>query len=307
MRPLGRTAPPAEESAVLVDGPWTHRDVRAGALRFHVAETGPPAGPLVVLLHGFPEFWWSWRAQLVALGQAGCHAVAPDLRGCGATDKPPRGYDAYTLSADVAGLVRALGARNAHLVGTDVGGLLAWTTATLHPRAVRRVTVLSAPHPLRLLGALRSAAQRRASAYVLRLQVPRLPEARLRSGELVDELLTRWSGPGFPDAESARRCRDAMRIPAAAHCSVEPYRWAVRSQFRPEGWRFRRVLEPGVRAPVRQLHGALDPCTLPETAHGSGAYAHGGYELQLLDGVGHFPAEEAPDAVSGALLEQEQP
>ena len=98
-----------EESSILVEGPWRHRDVTASGLCFHVAECGPADGPLVLLLHGFPEFWWSFRHQLVALGDAGFHAVAPDLRGYGATDKPPRGYDAYTLSADIAGLVRATG------------------------------------------------------------------------------------------------------------------------------------------------------------------------------------------------------
>src|SRR5918996_4635656 len=130
-----------EGSAVLVDGPWRHRDVTASGLRFHVAEHGPADGPLVLLLHGFPEFWWSWRHQLVALGEAGFHAVAPDLRGYGASDKPPRGYDAYTLTADVAGLVKALGAAEADVVGHDWGGLLAWTMAALHPRTVRRLVV----------------------------------------------------------------------------------------------------------------------------------------------------------------------
>ena len=81
---------PVEESVVLVDGPWTHREVHANGARFHLAECGPSDGPLVMLLHGFPEFWWSWRHQLVALGDAGYRVVAPDLRGYGASDKPPR-------------------------------------------------------------------------------------------------------------------------------------------------------------------------------------------------------------------------
>src|SRR3954463_13321461 len=78
---LGRMPP--EESAVLIDGPWTHREVTANGARFHLAEHGPSDGPLVLLLHGFPEFWWSWRHQLLALGDAGMHVVAPDLRGYG--------------------------------------------------------------------------------------------------------------------------------------------------------------------------------------------------------------------------------
>ena len=293
---------PPEESVVLVDGPWRHRDVTAGGLRFHVAETGPADGPLVLLLHGFPEFWWSWRHQLVALGAAGFHAVAPDLRGYGATDKPPRGYDAYTLSADVAGLVRALGAREAHLVGHDWGGLLGWTTATLHPRVVRTLSVLSVPHPLRMYEGLRERRQARASSYVAGFQLPRLPEARLRGGALVGELLERWGGPGFPDAETDRRCREAMAVPAAAHCALEYYRWAARSQVRPEGSRYRRVLQRGVAAPVLHLHGALDPCILRSTVEGSSRWAHGAYELRVLTGVGHFPHEEVPQTVTAALL-----
>jgi pimeloyl-ACP methyl ester carboxylesterase len=293
-----------EESAVLVDGPWRHRDVTASGLRFHVAEHGPADGPLVLMLHGFPEFWWSWRHQLVALGEAGFHAVAPDLRGYGATDKPPRGYDAYTLSADVAGLVRALGAHDAYLVGHDWGGMLAWSTATLHADAVNRLGILSMPHPLRLAQALRSdGTQLRMSSYMGFFQTPKVPERRLQQGDLVAQLLARWGGPGFPDAETESRCREAMAIPGAAHCALEYYRWAFRSRVRPSGQRFTRLLAAGVQAPVLQIHGSCDGCLRPETAHGSGAWAHGGYALQVLEGVGHFPHQEEPELVSRLLLE----
>ena len=257
----------------------------------------------MLLLHGFPEFWWSWRHQLVALGEAGFHAVAPDLRGYGGSDKPPRGYDAYTLSADVAGLVRALGAADAHLVGHDYGGYLGWTTATLHPRSVRTLTALSIPHPLRMQAAVRGFAQARASAYIAMFQLPMLPEARLSRGTLVAELLERWGGPGFPDAEVLTRCREAMAVPAAAHCALEYYRWSVRSLTRPSGRRFRTLVSQGVHVPVLQVHGALDGCIRPESAHGSGAFAHGGYELVVLDHVGHFPHQEDPATVSALLLE----
>ena len=296
----------AEESAVLVEGPWTHREVTANGVRFHVAECGPRDGPLVLLLHGFPEFWWSWRHQLVALGDAGYRVVAPDLRGYGASDKPPRGYDAYTLSSDVAGMVRALGARDAMVVGHDWGGMLAWTVATLHPGVVRRLGVLGMPHPVRLRQALlRDRAQLRASSYIGFFQLPRAPEARLRKddGAYVGRLLARWGGPGFPDAETEARCRQAMSIPGAAHCSMEWYRWAVRSLTRPSGLRFLRLMERGVGVPTLQLHGALDRCLLPSTAHGSGAWVNAPYELQVLDGLGHFPHEEDPELVSAALLE----
>ena len=296
---------PVEESVVLVDGPWQHREVTANGARFHVAECGPPDGPLVLLLHGFPEFWWSWRSQLVALGEAGFRAVAPDLRGYGASDKPPRGYDAYTLASDVAGMVRALGAREAAVVGHDWGGFLAWTVATLHPQVVSHLGVLSLPHPLRLRQALLTdRRQLRASSYIGFFQLPRLPEARLVKDDAayVAGLLHRWGGPGFPDAETERRCREAVQVPGVAHCSMEWYRWAVRSRTRPSGLRFLRLLEQGVHVPTLQVHGALDTCLLAESAHGSGEWVHAPYELQVLDDVGHFPHQEAPDAVNAALV-----
>ena len=297
---------PPEESAVLIDGPWTHREVTANGARFHLAEHGPSDGPLVLLLHGFPEFWWSWRHQLIALGEAGMRVVAPDLRGYGGSDKPPRGYDAYTLSSDVAGMIRALGATDAYLVGHDWGGLLAWAVATLHPSIVRSLAVVGMPHPVRMRQALlRDPAQLKASSYVAFFQLPKAPESRLLRDDsaFVEQLMRRWGGPGFPDDETARRCRAAMQIPGAAHSALEWYRWAARAQTRPSGQRFVRLMTRGVQAPTLQVHGALDRCTLLSTAQGSAAYAPAGYALRVLDGVGHFAHEEAPDVVNDLLLE----
>ena len=127
-------SPPADESSVLFDGPWNHRFVSANGSRFHVVEAG--TGPMVLFLHGFPEFWWAWQHQLRIVAGAGFRAVAIDLRGYGASDKPPRGYDLTTLSADVAGMIRALGEHDAMIAGQGWGGLLGWTTSdpfeTLH-------------------------------------------------------------------------------------------------------------------------------------------------------------------------------
>ncbi len=133
----GAQPPLPDDSVVLVDGPWTHRTVRANGIALHIAEMG--TGPLVLFLHGFPQFWWTWRQQLTDLADAGFHAVAVDLRGFGASDKTPRGYDAPNLAADIASLVTALGERDAILVGNDLGGLLAWTVAATRPEVVRRL------------------------------------------------------------------------------------------------------------------------------------------------------------------------
>ena len=134
------------EPIIQISGPWTHRSVTANGTRFHLASMGE--GPLVLLLHGFPEFWWTWRHQLVTLAEAGYRAVAVDLRGYGGSDKPPRGYDLITAAADAAGLIRALGEANAAIVGHDWGGLAAWTLAAYFPKAVRRLAVVSMAHPL---------------------------------------------------------------------------------------------------------------------------------------------------------------
>jgi pimeloyl-ACP methyl ester carboxylesterase len=294
-----------DATSVLLPGPWGHRDVSANGMRLHAAEAGE--GPLVLLLHGFPQFWWAWRAQLTGLAAAGLRVVAPDLRGYGASDKPPRGYDLPTAAADAAAVVRALGEQEAVVVGSDWGGLVGWTMAALHPRSVRRLVVVSAPHPRRLRASIADARQRRALAYALRFQLPRLPERRLTRADddPIAELMRRWAGPSWVQttdfAEAVTRYRAASRIPQAAYGAMEYYRWAGRSQLRPDGLRFARRMAAPITAPTLQLHGGLDPYLLPATARGSDRYVAGAYEWRELAGVGHFPHEEAPEEVTAAI------
>jgi pimeloyl-ACP methyl ester carboxylesterase len=298
-----------DDSSVLLDGPWTHRTVRANGIAMHVAELG--TGPMVLMLHGFPQFWWTWQQQLVDLADTGFRAVAVDLRGYGASDKPPRGYDAPTLAADIAQLVPALGERDAVLVGNNIGGLLAWTVAALHPRVVRRLAVLGAAHPLRLRSAIVSdpRGQGRAWAYALRtFQLPRRPEKLLtRNSAYVESLFRSWTGPAWRAsthyAMGVERYAAALRIHPVAHCALEYFRWLIRSLPRPDGRRYASALQQHpIAAPVLQLHGELDGCILPRTAQGSGRYVTGAYEWRTLDGVGHFLQNEAPDLVSGELI-----
>ena len=297
-----------DPSTVRIAGPWTHRDISANGIRLHVAELG--SGPLVLLLHGFPEFWWSWRHQLTGLADAGFRAVAVDLRGYGDSDKPPRGYDGWTLAGDIAGLIRALGERSASVVGHDWGATLAWTAAMLHPRLVRSIAALGAPHPLALRRAvLRDPrGQGVASRYVLGFQLPRLPERRLRTdgAAQVGRLMRGWSGPKWTVApefdEVVRRNREAMLIPGVAHCAMEYYRWAARSQLRSEGRRFAAALDNRVTVPVLQLHGEADPCVLERTARASAQWGGPHFQYRLLPDVGHFVHQEAPRATTRALV-----
>jgi pimeloyl-ACP methyl ester carboxylesterase len=141
---------PDPARVVRADGPWEHRDIAANGARFHVATMGE--GPLVLMLHGFPMFWWTWRAQFHALAAAGYRVAAMDLRGYGGSDHTPRGYDPVTLTSDIAGVIRVLGANEAVVVGQGWGGQLAWSVAVLHPSVVRAVVPISAPHPRRSRG-----------------------------------------------------------------------------------------------------------------------------------------------------------
>jgi pimeloyl-ACP methyl ester carboxylesterase len=307
--PGASRSPAPDDSVVLVDGPWTHRTVRANGIALHIAELG--TGPLVLFLHGFPQFWWTWHQQLVDLADAGFHAVAVDLRGFGASDKPPRGYDAPNLAADIAALVTALGERDATIVGNDIGGLLAWTVAATRPQVVKRLAIVGAAHPLRLRQALvaHPSGQGRASAFAIGgFQLPRRPEAKLADADAgyVRELFDQWTGPGWQasaDYDGAiTRYAEAMRIWPVAHCALEYYRWLVRSQLRPDGLRYSASMRHPVRVPVLQLHGSIDSCVLASTAQGSGRYVSGDYEWRLLEQVGHYPQNEAPDQVSAELI-----
>jgi pimeloyl-ACP methyl ester carboxylesterase len=296
-----------DESSVLVEGPWTHRFVGANGSRFHVVEAG--TGPLVLFLHGFPEFWWAWHEMLPAVADAGFRAVAVDLRGYGASDKPPRGYDGYTMAADVTGLIRGLGERSATIVGSGFGGMVGWTAAAFHPKLVRRLVVLGAAHPLRLRAATFAdpRGQFTAATPTLRFQLPRYEHVLVRDeAALVGEFLRRWSGPSWVDTpgfdDYVRRYREAMQIPQVAFCALEGYRWAFRSVLRLHGYRFVKLLQEPLVTPTLQLHGALDRAVLPRTAQGSGRYVIAPYEWRLLDDVGHFPHLEAPELVLGEIL-----
>ncbi len=258
---------------------------------------------MVLFLHGFPEFWWAWRHQLPAVADAGWRAVAMDLRGYGASDKTPRGYDPFTAAADVSGVIRSLGETSAVLVGHGWGGFVAWSTAVLAARQVRALAAVAAPHPLALM---RPVSNRLSSLVKVGLaQLPVLPERRLlaRDGAVVDELLRSWSAPGspFPDAEASRRYRAALQVWPAPHCALEYHRWLVRSRIRSDGRRYSARMRTPIGVPVLQIDGAQDPATPlgPTPAR----LITGSHDQHVLTGAGHFPHEEAPGVFTSVLLD----
>src|SRR5947209_15673753 len=147
-----------------------------GDQSLHYVEAGD--GPLFVLLHGFPEFWFGWRLQIAPLVAAGFRVVAPDTRGYNLSSKPERfeSYGVDLLAEDIHGLIEERGAKSALLVGHDWGGTIAWTTAMNHPEVVDRLAILNAAHPRRLSEGLRHPSQLRKSWYFFFFAVPGLPE-----------------------------------------------------------------------------------------------------------------------------------
>nr|WP_090342362.1 alpha/beta hydrolase [Mycolicibacterium malmesburyense]CRL72767.1 alpha/beta hydrolase [Mycolicibacterium malmesburyense] len=303
--------PPPAPSVVRIDGPWRHLEVHANGIRFHVVEAQPDATTnnerrLVILLHGFGSFWWSWRHQL--RGLTGARVVAVDLRGYGASDKPPRGYDGWTLAGDTAGLVRALGHKSATLVGHADGGLVCWATAVLHPRAVDAIAVVSSPHPAALrASALRRRDQGRALLpWMLRYQVPMWPERALtrKNADELEHVVRSRAGSDWLASEdfsvTIAHMRRAIQIPGAVHSALEYQRWAVRSQLRGEGRRFMRSMKRPINVPVLHMRGDADPYVLADPVYRTQRYApHGRYVS--IDGAGHFAHEEVPEKVNDQL------
>ncbi|MEN4473482.1 alpha/beta hydrolase [Mycolicibacterium cosmeticum] len=303
---------PPDPSVVYIDGPWRHLQIHANGIRFHVVEAHAeqddhPDRPLVILLHGFGSFWWSWRHQLRGL-RGDARVVAVDLRGYGGSDKPPRGYDGWTLAGDTAGLVRALGHRTATLVGHADGGLVCWATSVLHPRVVKAIALVSSPHPVALrASALTRRDQGRALLpSMLRYQLPFWPERVLTRGDAAElERLVRgrtsakWQ-ESQDFTETIAHLRTAARIPGATHCALEYQRWAVRSQLRGEGRRFMRSMKQPLAIPVLHMRGDADPYVLADPVHRTRPYAPHGH-FASIEGAGHFAHEECPDTVNAHL------
>jgi pimeloyl-ACP methyl ester carboxylesterase len=287
---------------ILLDGPWEHRDIAANGIRFHVAvgEHFGPRRPLVLLLHGFGEFWWAWRHQVPALDEAGFGSAAMDLRGYGASDKTPRGYDPQTTALDVSGVIKSLGFSTGVIIGHDWGGMAGWATLAYASSPVRAMVSVAAPHPL--------AFPWRTSLPMLAFfQVPLLPERRIMAedGVYIEQLLRSWAvdGAGFLTAEEARHYRDALMLWPSPHCALEYQRIFVRNHFRTIGRDFRRALKQPISIPLLSIHGQEDQLVALPAMTAPGKWVDARHDLISLPGVGHLPHEENPAVVTAAVLD----
>ena len=271
------------------------RDVRVNGVRLHCMVEGE--GPLVLLLHGFPETSHAWRKQIPALAKR-FRVVAPDLRGYGRSEKP-RGIDAYrtpVLVEDIATLIHAFGTERAHVVGHDWGGGVAWSLAILRPEVVNRLAVLNCPHPAIMQKALRSNwTQIRKSWYIFAFQLPWLPEWALsRSGaKALKDSLRRSAKPGtFSDADLDDYAR-AFSAPGAATGAINYYRAAARS----------RVPSGKIRAPTLLIWAEDDFALGMELTRGIDDLFETTPRVEYVPDTSHWVMEERPEIVNRLLLE----
>jgi epoxide hydrolase 4 len=273
--------------------------VVSGGVRLHYVEVGE--GPLVVLLHGFPEFWWSWRKQLPALAAAGFRVVAVDLRGYAQSDKPPRWQDYRTelLAGDVAGLIAALGEERAHVVGHDWGAVVAWSVAALHPERVERLAILNVPHPEVMLRTLqRSLTQLRKSWYMFFFQLPWLPERLIRrGGRRALEKVYGDAKPGAFTAEDYARYEEALMGPDGLRGPINYYRAALRQ--RPS--RAKAQFLP-IAAPTLVIWGLEDRHLGAEMAEPDRRLVPD-VRVERLPGASHWVQHDEPDRVNALLVE----
>lgn len=285
--------------------------LRRGALRFRARTSGferNPEGPLVLLLHGFPDDEGTFRHQLPALAEAGFRAVAPRMRGYEPSSQPEDGdYRVETLARDVLAWLDELGAPRAHLFGHDWGAVVTYAAAALAPERFERAVTLAVPPPLRLARAIaRVPRQLALSWYTQFFQLPALPELALARGDgaLLRHLWSAWS-PGFHLApERWASLRETFEAPGVHRAMLAYYRQnlsprALRGWTSPEARALRRV-----PVPTLALTGAQDGC-MDTRLWDHAVLAEdfpAGVRVERLEGAGHFAHLERPEALNQLLL-----
>jgi pimeloyl-ACP methyl ester carboxylesterase len=273
--------------------PWAHHRVSLGDVSLHYVEAG--AGRPVLFLHGFPEFWYSWRHQLVAAANANLRALAPDLRGYNESDKPV-GIESYrldVLTEDAAEMIRRLAGGRAAVVGHDWGGVIAFQLAMRFPELVERLVVLNAPHPAAFRRELRTLGQMLRSWYIFFFQLPVLPEWLLARNNYA--FLRRALAPCFT-AEEIEHYRQALAQPGARTATVNYYR---------ANWRHRidSASRPiTITAPALLIWGERDRYLGPRLTEGLEPW-FSNLRVKRLPDVGHWIQNEAPDRVNRLLID----
>jgi pimeloyl-ACP methyl ester carboxylesterase len=223
--------------AIMENG-WKSKQLFLNGLSMHVVEAGDDDKPLLILLHGFPEFWWAWRRQITPFAEAGYHVVVPDLRGYNKSDAPQEisSYRLETLVADVIAIANHYGAERFRLVGHDWGGVIAWGVGADFGERLERLVVMDAPHPdTWAFDALSHPTQALRSAYVAFFQVPWLPETALSALDFAGlrTMVEASARPGTFNAGDMDRYTEAWEHPGSLKAMINYYR-ALRERKKPD-------------------------------------------------------------------------
>jgi pimeloyl-ACP methyl ester carboxylesterase len=285
--------------ATQIDPAWRDGTIRTNGVDLHVVEAGPLDGPVVVLLHGFPEFWYAWKHYLNSLAAAGHRIIVPDQRGYNLSAHPPgvAPYNIEKLAADVVGLIDAAGRQRAVLVGHDWGGYVAWWTAARYPSRIERLVTINCPHPRTLfLRVLMDPRQMVKSWYMLVLQIPWLPEWILSYRAFaVMRWFLRWSGDDGPmSADDQASYVEAWSRPQALTTMINWYRAAFRTRPITLG-------DARITAPVLLIWGEGDRFLGRSLAEASMGYCDAGH-LTYVSGATHWVHHEKPKVLDQLIL-----
>ncbi len=287
-----------------------HIDIKTNGMHLHTVQAGPQDGPLVVLLHGFPEFWYGWRNQLEPLAEAGYRVVAPDQRGYNLSDKPPgaAAYRVELLAADVVGLIDALGREKAYLAGHDWGAAVAWEVALAYPQRLEKLAIFNVPHLDVMMRFLRgSFSQLRKSWYIFFFQIPVLPEWVLSLNQCANarRMMRASSKPGsFTEADLDEYVK-AWQQPGALTGMINWYRAAFRGGARGL-WRLAKTPPRRVTAPTLILWGKKDVALSYEMVQPSLDLCDNG-RLVTFERATHWVQHDEAEAVTRNLLQFFQP
>jgi len=277
--------------------------VQANGLRFRTMVDGPPQADMFILLHGFPDGAELWSRQVDALAKAGFLAVAPDLRGYGLSDAPEAkgSYSIDNLVDDVAGLIKAFGRDSAHVAGHDWGAVVAWFFAARHPEMTRTLTALSVGHPAALAAASREDEDQQARSRYVGLFLLEGKAERVLAEDDYRRLRLTWSiGPNpeaVPRAVVEHFTRSLAR-PGRLTAALNYYRANLTAAG--AAWEGLADIGP-IRTPTVLLWGDHDPALGRRGAEDTRTYMEGNYELQVLEGAGHWLNFDRPAEVSRAL------
>lgn len=284
--------------------------IDVGEIKLHYVENG--TGELILLLHGFPDYWYSWKHQIPALSES-FRVVAPDLRGYNKSSKP-EGVDNYSTSLlvnDIGQLITSLGETKAMVIGHDWGGFVAWNLAMMAPDKVSKLVIINCPHPVLLLEAFWSMRfqQLQKSWYVFFFQIPKIPEEMLSQNNyeaLQRMVLGSVSNKQAFSAEDMKQYVEAWSQPGALEASINYYRanWNIAQILSIRGEHQADFIKrfPKIKCPTLVIWGEKDVALDKSLTFGLNKYIEGAFKLVYHPKYGHWVHVEAPEFVNNVIL-----